>query len=100
MKVTLHRRRGGVEGIYRCVISDSTNVTQTIYIGLYTACTGGRHLLYTSVCIPTHTPHQLLVMQLKSEEKPGWVTSLYIGKTHHCLYANINFVVLLCCVFG
>ena len=40
MVVRLNRRRGGVEGIYRCEIPDSTNVTQTIYIGVYTASTG------------------------------------------------------------
>ena len=37
MVVQLHRRRGGVEGIYRCEIPDSMNVTQTIYIGVYSA---------------------------------------------------------------
>ena len=40
MRVLLHRRRGGVEGIYRCEIPDARNVTQTIYIGVYTASTG------------------------------------------------------------
>ena len=40
MQVLLHRRRGGVTGIYRCVIPDAMNVTQTIYIGVYTANTG------------------------------------------------------------
>ena len=35
--VYLHRRRGGEEGIYRC---DTPNVTQTIYIGVYTTNTG------------------------------------------------------------
>ena len=40
MTVLLNRRRGGVEGIYRCEIPDSMNVIQTIYIGLYTANTG------------------------------------------------------------
>ena len=40
MVVQLHRRRGGVEGIYRCEIPDLMNVTQTIYIGVYTASTG------------------------------------------------------------
>ena len=40
MVVLLHRRRGGVEGIYHCVIPDSMNVTQTIYIGVYSASTG------------------------------------------------------------
>ena len=40
MRVVLNRRRGGVEGIYRCEIPDSMNVTQTIYIGVYTGDTG------------------------------------------------------------
>ena len=33
--ILLHRRRGGEEGIYSCVIPDTMNVTQTIYIGVY-----------------------------------------------------------------
>ena len=33
--VRLQRRRGGAEGIYRCVIHDAVNVDQTIYIGVY-----------------------------------------------------------------
>ena len=52
MVVRMCRRRGGVEGIYCCEIRDSTDVTQTIYIGVYTAGTGEWHLLYTSVCLP------------------------------------------------
>ena len=36
MVVRLNRKRGGEDGIYRCVIPDSMNVTQTIYIGVYT----------------------------------------------------------------
>ena len=40
MLVRLNRRRGGEEGIYRCEILDSTNVTQTLYIGIYTASNG------------------------------------------------------------
>ena len=36
MVVYLHRRRGGMEGIYHCEIPDSTNMKQTIYIGVYT----------------------------------------------------------------
>ena len=39
MVVQLHHRRGGVEGIYHCEILDSMNVTQTIYIGVYSANT-------------------------------------------------------------
>ena len=38
--VHLNCRRGGVNGIYRCVVPDSMNVTQTIYIGVYSATTG------------------------------------------------------------
>ena len=40
MVVLMHRRRGGMNGIYRCVILDAMNVTQTIYIGVYTESTG------------------------------------------------------------
>ena len=40
MELALQRRRGGVDGIYSCEILDLMNVTQTIYIGVYTAGTG------------------------------------------------------------
>ena len=40
MEVHMQRRGGGVEGIYRCEIPDSTSVNQTIYIGVYTASSG------------------------------------------------------------
>ena len=41
MVVRMNRRRGGVDGIYRCEIPDAMNVTrQTIYIGVYSASTG------------------------------------------------------------
>ena len=45
MMVRLHRRRGGVEGIYRCEIPDAMHVIQTIYIGVYSANTGEWSLL-------------------------------------------------------
>ena len=35
--VHLNRRRGGEEGVYRCEIPDSMNVTRTLYIGVYSA---------------------------------------------------------------
>ena len=38
--VRLNRKRGGLEGIYRCEIPDSLNVTLTIYIGVYTSSSG------------------------------------------------------------
>ena len=47
--VHLNRRRGGEEGIYHCKIPDSTNVTQTIYIGVYAAGSSEWHCLYTLV---------------------------------------------------
>jgi len=48
MVVRMHRRRDGEEGIYRCVIPDAMNVTQTIYIGVYSASTGEWYM-YTPV---------------------------------------------------
>ena len=38
--VRLNRRRGGVTGIYFCVIPDTARVDQTMYVGVYTPDTG------------------------------------------------------------
>ena len=40
MVVRMNRNGSGMEGIYHCEIPDSTNVTQTMYIGVYNANTG------------------------------------------------------------
>ena len=40
MVVRMNRRRGGVEGIYRCEIPDTLGLIQTIYIGVYSISTG------------------------------------------------------------
>ena len=44
MMVLMHRRRGGVTGIYYCEIPDAMNVTQSIYIGVFTENTGEWYL--------------------------------------------------------
>ena len=51
MVISLNRRRGGVEGIYRCEIPDAVNVTRTIYIGVYSASTGEWYMYCTSISI-------------------------------------------------
>ena len=55
MVVYLNHRKGGEDGIYRCEIPDSTNVTQTIYIGVYTGGSGecymSTQLLFSSFII-------------------------------------------------
>ena len=42
--VQLHRRTGGVSGIYRCEIPDQSGVNQTLDVGLYafTSITSGK----------------------------------------------------------
>ena len=40
MVVSLHRRRGGMTGIYLCVIPNIMNVTQNLYVRVYTNNTG------------------------------------------------------------
>ena len=40
MRVLLHRRRGGVEGVYRCEIPDEQDIIKRIYIGVYTEGAG------------------------------------------------------------
>ena len=50
MVVRLNHRRGGEEGIYRCEIPDTMNVTQILYIGVYSANTGEWSILLWSYC--------------------------------------------------
>ena len=52
MLVRLNHGRVGVEGIYCCEITDSTNVTQTIYIGVYTANTVQSKSYSTAYMLP------------------------------------------------
>ena len=51
MAIRMNRRRDGVEGIYHCEIRDAMNVTQTIYIGVYSASTGEWSILFQSYCV-------------------------------------------------
>ena len=48
MVVRMHRRGGGVEGIYRCEIPDTFGFIQTLYIGVYSLSTGEWYM-YTPV---------------------------------------------------
>ena len=50
MFLRLQRRRGGVNGIYHCKIHDATNVTQIIYIGVYTAETSEWYIYILLFC--------------------------------------------------
>ena len=45
--VRMNRRRGGVNGIYRCVIPDQNGVSQSLYVGVYTRNTGKSSLTYS-----------------------------------------------------
>ena len=50
MVILMHRRGGGEDGIYHCEIPDAINVTQTIYIGVYSA-SNGEWYIYTAVFV-------------------------------------------------
>ena len=41
MMVLMHRRRGGVTGMYRCDMPDQNENPHRLYVGVYTANTGG-----------------------------------------------------------
>ena len=66
--VQLHRRTGGVSGIYHCVIPDLSGVNQTLYVGLYaiTSITSGKqnkiYALYMSD--GKHYPCAILSFQI------------------------------------
>ena len=59
MVVLLNRRRGGVNGIYSCVVPDATNVNWTIYIGVYLADAGEWYMYIHSCSV------QLYIVTLK-----------------------------------
>ena len=40
MMVLLHKRRGGVNGVFYCVLPDKEGIQQTTYIGVYTGNVG------------------------------------------------------------
>ena len=50
MAVLMQRKRGGIDGIFRCDIPDEMNVTQTIYTGVYSANTG-KYYMYISAAV-------------------------------------------------
>ena len=51
--VGLNRRRGGEEGIYSCETLDAVNVTQTLYIRVYSASTGEWFMFTPVLCSNT-----------------------------------------------
>ena len=42
---TLHRRRSGATGIYRCNVPDQNEEQLNLYVGVYTTNTGGYSVL-------------------------------------------------------
>ena len=60
MLISLQRRRGGEDGIYNCTIPDAMNVTQTIYIGVYTAETGEWYIYIYTLVLSTIVTLQLV----------------------------------------
>ena len=52
MLVSLHRRRGGEDGVYSCEIPDAMNVIQILYIGVYSNTSGEcMHDTCTAFCV-------------------------------------------------
>ena len=66
--VRMHRRSGGVVGLYRCEIPDANGVNQTLYIGLYNQSTGTLiHMQQTYILIYKNRVFQILAhMHVKS----------------------------------
>ena len=70
MKVLMQRRRGGVTGVYHCVIPDALNVIQTIYIGIYTAtCEWYMHTPDVHKCAGPYTFFSLGVLTFTTHHK-------------------------------
>ena len=72
MAIRMNHRRDGVEGIYHCEIRDAMNVTQTIYIGVYSASTGEWSILFQSYCV-------VYAMCCVWVHISQWYTQLWLG---------------------
>ena len=78
--VTLHRKRGGVRGIYSCVIPDAMNKTQIIYIGVYTAEAGEWYTcIYTSV-LSNYTDSHVTVDVIMQSSIPTGVSVPFLHR--------------------
>ena len=95
MVVSLHRRRGGVEGIYRCEIPDAVNVNQTIYIGVYSASTGEWYVCCSGK-LSVSEPHTRNVTMSEPQTSSGTVSEphMYSGRSSvrepHSRYVNMS----------
>ena len=49
--VRMHRRRGGVTGLYYCKIPDDDGGVQILYVGVYTNTTGQLTSYMQAVCM-------------------------------------------------
>ena len=58
MVVRMYRKRDGEEGIYRCDIPNSMNITQSIYIGAYTAGTGEWNCFLTIIILHAYVAEE------------------------------------------
>ena len=63
MVVLMHRRRGGVTGVYRCKIPVQNGSTQ-VYVGVYTADTGEYSQETIFVTIKTSSRNISILKQL------------------------------------
>ena len=55
MVVLLQRRRGGVDGVYSCVIPDEDGNLQSTYIGVYTEGAGQWYMHCTVLWVQAYT---------------------------------------------
>ena len=81
MVIHLNRRRGGVDGIYRCEITDSMKATQTIYIGVYTTSSGESATLVLF-------NHNRIVMYMCCRRVRVMHSTLCAKEYHNCTQAH------------
>ena len=84
--VFLQRRRGGVVGVYRCVISDTMNATQNIYIGVYTTGSGEWYM-YPCVTVCTFKKREVQCTKLSAHV---WNVHVPTERIYLHYYSEVN----------
>ena len=89
MVVLMHRRRGGVTGMYHCDIPGQNEDTYKLYVGVYTPNTGGyfqdHHMQYLNIVHKSKSWHLIALYSSLSFQLKHYPLDVPIFHQVHCI---------------